>query len=170
MQLAALALAALASAGAAPPSPPDVPLGAFPDYSHPEITADNCSAKDAAHTICYIPAKTMGRYVVDVRVRATANGAGATQAVAIGGPGWGCGEAKTKATDWSSGSRTFVARCFITVLNDTPVELIATAGGDNITLDPKGPVVTLRRLAWNGILDTQGFQAALAKPAADTGK
>jgi hypothetical protein len=165
MQLAAFALAALASAGAAAPSQPDNPLAAFPDYSHPEVTADNCAAKDPSHTVCYIPAKTMGRYVIDVTARSTATGPDATQAIAIGGPGWLCGQTGSKKGDWASGSRTLVAQCVVTVLNDTPVQVVVSFGGADATPDPKGPVVSIHRLAWNGVIESGSFQAAVQGPA-----
>ena len=92
IQLAAFALAALASAGAQSPSPPDVPMGAFPDYGHPEIMADNCTSNGADRTECVIPAKTAGRYLVVAAGTATATGPNAVQEIALGGPYWQCGQ------------------------------------------------------------------------------
>jgi hypothetical protein len=164
MQLAALALAALATAGAAPPSPPDTPLAAFSDYGHPEITADNCKSKDPSQTICFIPAKTMGRYLITVEAKATATGAGAVQAIAITGQGWACGERGTKKGDWTSGPRTLIAQCVITVLSDNPVSVVAIEAASAATLDPAGPKVTIRRAPWTGVLEVGAFQAGIKPP------
>ena len=169
MQLAALALALLAQAGAAPLAGSDNPLAAFPDYGHPEVTADNCQSKDPGHTTCYIPAKTMGRYLVTVRGKATASSPDAVEAISIGGPGWACGEAQSKKGEWTSGERIFIARCEVTVLNDTPLQIDAQFAGPGATLDPKGPVVTIRRLPWSGVLETSGLQAGIAAPQAAGG-
>lgn len=172
MQLAALALAALASAGAAPPTPADTSLAAFAGYSHPEVTADNCKSKDASQTICYIPAKTMGRYLIVVEAKATASGPGAVQAIAISGQGWSCGQRQTKKGDWASGPRTLIAQCIVSVLNDTALPVVALQGVTTATMDPAGPRVAIRRIPWNGVLEAGDFQVALKAapgPAAKLG-
>jgi hypothetical protein len=169
MQLAALALAVLASAGAAPPTPPDTPPAAYPGYNHPEISPDACSSKNPSQTICFIPAKSVGRYLIVAEAKATATGPGAAQGVAINGQGWVCGERGTKKGDWSSGPRTLVAQCVISVLNDTPVPIIVTEAVTAGTLDPAGPKVIIRRIPWNGVLETSNFQVGI-RPAPGAAK
>jgi hypothetical protein len=170
MQLAALALAALASAGAAPPTPADAPLAAFADYSHPEVTADNCKNKDTSQTICFIPAKTMGRYLIEVEAKATATGPDAVQAVAINGQGWSCGERQTKKGEWTSGPQTLIARCVVSVLNDTALQVVALQGVTDATMDPAGPKVAIRRLPWNGVLEAGNLQAGVKAAPGATAK
>jgi hypothetical protein len=157
MQFAALALSAvLASAAGAPPSTPDILPAAYSGYSHPEITADNCQSKDPGHTQCFFPAKTAGRYLIEVAVTSTATGPDATQSVQIAGPNWACGQpVTTKKGDWSSGPRTLVAQCGLTVLTDAPMAVVAVYNDTNATKDPKGPVMTIHRIGWNGVVDAQ---------------
>jgi hypothetical protein len=169
MQFAALALAALASAGAAPPSPPDMPIAAYPGYDHPEVTAESCKSNNPAQTICQIPAKSAGRYLIVVLAKATATGPGAAQSVAISGQGWVCGERGTKKGDWTSGPRTVIAQCIISVLNDNPLPVVATEAVQGATLDPAGPKVAIRRIPWNGVLETSNFQVGIVAPQAAAG-
>jgi hypothetical protein len=167
MQFAALALAALASAAASPPTPPDTPLGAFPDYGHPEVTVANCRSHDPGRTECFIPAKTAGRYVVEAAGTSTATGPGATQSLVLGGPGWSCNQPiTTKKGEWSSGPRTLRIGCVVTVLADAPVPVIAAYADTNATKDPKGPVVLIRRIAWDGVLEVSDFQVGVQGPPA----
>jgi hypothetical protein len=151
MQFAALALAAFAitSAGVADP-----PLGAA-GYSQPDITADNCSVKSPELTVCFLRPRTMGRYLVRVEGVSTANGPDATQSIGIVGAGgsWTCGTVGTKPGSWGGGARSLMAECEITVLSDAPLEIDATFGGKGATLDPGGPVVTIHRTPWNGVLE-----------------
>lgn len=159
MQLAALALAAIISAGAAVDAPPL----AFDGYNHPEITADNCKVKDPGHVTCFLPPKTMGRYLITVMGASTATGPNAVQAIAIGGPGWTCGQVSSRKGDWTSGSRTFVAQCEVTVLSDTPFEIDAAFGGPDATLDPAGPKMSIRNIPWNGMIQAGGLQGGVAQ-------
>jgi hypothetical protein len=169
MQLAAFALAALA-AGAAPSSV-DTPLAAFADYGHPDVTADNCKVESPGRTVCYLPAKTMGRYRIAVAATSTATGPDATQALAIGGPGWLCGEGGTKKGTWTGGgARTLLAQCEITVLDDSALQVIALFASPDATLDPHGPVVTFQRLPWSGVLSERDFQVGIKPPAAPAAK
>jgi hypothetical protein len=167
MPFVALALSTvLASAAGAPPSTPDTLPAAYSGYSHPEITADNCQSKDPGHTECYFPAKTAGRYAIEVAATSTATGPNATQTLAVGGGDWLCVQAGTKEGEWSSGPRTFVARCVVMVLTDKPLTLVALYSDTNATKDPNGPVVSVRRIAWNGIQEVTNQQAGVAAQAA----
>ena len=141
-------LAALAPAGA---TAPDRPLAAFPGYGHPEIPADRCRVKDAAHAECAILGHTMGRYAIVVRGVSTASGTDPRQSMVIGGPGWTCGEVDLPAGGWSSGARTMTGQCEITVISDTPVPVEVVFGGANTTLDPGGPKVSIYPVRWSGV-------------------
>lgn len=161
---AALALAALA-AGAPPAAPADHTPAVYADYGHPEVTADNCQAKDPGHTICYIPGKTAGRYLVEAQGTSTAKGPDATQTLMLGGAGWACNRAvTTRKGDWTSGARTLQVACVINVLSDAPLAVEAVYTDADATRDPKGPVVTIRPLPWSGVLDVTGFQVGVAAP------
>jgi hypothetical protein len=165
MQFAAFALAVLASAGAAPVAPPDTPLAAFPDYGHPEVTADNCTVKGPGRTECFIPAKTAGRYVVEAAGTSTATGPDATQTLFLGGPAWACNQpVTTKKGEWTSGVRTLKVACVVTVLADKPLAVVAVYDDTDAKKDPKGPVVTIRRMGWNGVLEVSNFEAGLQPP------
>jgi hypothetical protein len=170
MPFAALALAALASAGAAPPSLPQNPPAVFGDYSHPEVSEDACKSSEPGQTVCFLPPKTMGRYLIMVAGTSTANGPDATQAIAIAGPGWVCGEAQTKKGEWTGGERTLVAQCVITVLSDEPLKIVASFGGANAKPSPAGPKVTIRPAPWDGVLDASNFQVGVAQPKAPPAK
>ena len=151
MQFVAVALAALSITASGAADPPLAAAG----YDQPEVTADNCSAKSPELTVCFLRPRTMGRYLVHVEGTSTANGPDATQTIGIGGAGgtWSCGSASTKTGSWSGGARTLMAACDITVLSDAPLEIDAQFASQGATLDPRGPVVTIRRRSWNGVLD-----------------
>lgn len=163
MSFAAFALAALATAGANA-SQPDTPLAAFQDYGHPAVTAANCQNKGPNETVCTIPGKTMGRYAISAQGTSTATGPGATQVIELGGPGWACGRAATQKAQWT-GPRTFVAGCVVTVLSDTPLQVVAAFGGANAKLAASGPVVTIRSLPWTGVLSNGPMEAGIKAPA-----
>jgi hypothetical protein len=145
----------------------DPPLSAA-GYSQPDITADNCSVKSPGLTVCFLRPRTMGRYLVHVEGTSTANGPDATQSIGIVGAGgaWACGTAETKKGSWNSGARVLLAECGITVLSDAPLEIDATFGGTGATLDPGGPVVTIHRTPWNGVLDASGLHVGMKEPGA----
>lgn len=169
MSFAALALAALAAAGANPQTLPQNPPAVFGDYNHPEVSPDACKATGPGQTVCFLPPKTMGRYLITAAGASTASGPDATQAIAIGGPGWACGQpAGTKKGDWTApGPRVMVARCVISVLSDDPVKIVVSFGGADAKLAPDGPKVTLQPIPWDGVLEAGDFQVGLAKPKAD---
>jgi hypothetical protein len=160
MRHAALSLVVLASAGAAAAAPTSAPVSAFAGYNAPDVTADNCSLKSPGLVECFIPGKTMGRYLITVRGAATSTGPDAIQGIVIGGSGWSCGQATSQKGAWS-GSRGFVADCNVTILSDDPVKISAAFGGAQIQLDPKGPKVTIQRMPWDGVLNAGGLQARI---------
>jgi hypothetical protein len=164
MQFVALALAALSITAAGAADPPLAAAG----YSQTDITADNCSVKSPGLTVCYLRPRTMGRYLVHVEGTSTANGPDATQSIGIVGAGgtWACGSAETKKGSWSSGARTLMAECGLTVLSDAPLEIDATFGSQGATLDPGGPVVTIHRTPWNGVLDASSLHVGMKDAAA----
>jgi hypothetical protein len=101
-----------------------------------------------------IPAKTAGRYLIDAEGTSTATGAGALQEIVIGGPTWQCAQA-TNHAPWSSGPRTFHVQCVINVLTDEPLPVNMLYRDTNATKDPKGPVLTIGSIPWNGVLDVR---------------
>jgi hypothetical protein len=159
MQLAFAAIAALTAvilanpASAQPADQADQPMAGVAGYSHPEIGPDDCKVVNPSYTECVIPAKTAGRYLVTAAGVSTAKGDGATQTLAIGGKTWLCAKV-TNTAKWSSGARTFQIACMIDVLSDDPVAIGAAYQDTNATKDPKGPKLAIRRVSWNGIIDS----------------
>jgi hypothetical protein len=166
MSFAALALAALAAAGANPQTLPQNPPAVFSDYSHPEVSAEACRSTQPDQTVCFLPPKTMGRYVITAVGTSTPTSPDATQAIVIAGPGWVCGQpAATKKGEWTAeGPRSLVARCVITVLSDDPVKIVVSFGGADAKLSADGPKVTLQPVPWTGVLEASDFQIGVAAP------
>lgn len=167
MPFAAFALAAIAAAGAAQSTLPQNPPAAFGDYTHQDISEDACKASGPGQTVCFLPPKTMGRYVIQASGTSTANSPDATQAIAIAGPGWACGPAvQTKKGEWTAaGPRTLVGQCVIDVLSDAPLRIVVSFGGENAKLAPEGPKVVIKPVPWNGVLDVNNYQVGVAAPA-----
>jgi hypothetical protein len=161
--LAGLAAASLAAAQDAAPPPADAAIKAFPDYAHTDIGADACKTLDAATAECVIPPGTAGSYLVEADGTSTADDAHAVQAMVIRGDSWVCSEAQTKldpAKPWASGPRTLKVGCKLTVLADAPLIVRAVYADSHAVKDPKGPVMTVKRIPWNGVLDARPAGAA----------
>ncbi len=124
----------------------------FPGYGHPAIGPADCRVLSPSQAQCVIPARTAGRYVVDAAGTSTATGAGAVQAIIIGGRTWTCAQAVNRAP-WASGPRTFHVQCMVTVLTDEPLTVTTLYRDEKATKDPKGPVLTVQPVAWNGVID-----------------
>jgi hypothetical protein len=133
---------------------PSAPMPGFPGYGHPAIGPADCRVLNPNQAQCVIPAKTAGRYLVDASGTSTATAAGALQEIIIGGRTWQCAQATNHAA-WSSGSRTFHVQCVINVLTDEPLAVNMLYRDSNATKDPKGPVLTIATIPWNGILDVR---------------
>jgi len=156
MQSAFAAATALAAALMTTPALAQAPSapGFLPGYGHPAIGPDSCRTLNPSQAQCVIPARTAGRYQIDASGTSTATGAGAIQSIVIGGPTWQCAQAVNHAA-WSSGSRTFHVQCVVTVLTDEPLAVNVNYRDANATKDPKGPVLTISAVPWNGILDVR---------------
>ncbi len=154
----AFAATALAAALATGPvlaqSPASAPMPGFPAYNHPNIGPGDCRVLNPNQAQCTIPAKTAGRYLVDGAGTSTATGSGALQEIIIGGKTWQCAQATNHAA-WSSGPRTFHVQCVINVLTEEPLVVSMLYRDANATKDPKGPVLTIASIPWNGILDVR---------------
>lgn len=162
MYYAAFALSALVSVSANPQLPQNPPA-VFGGYTHAVLNADACNVSGPGQTICILPPKTMGRYLITAAGTSTANGPDATQVIAIAGPGWACSQpVSTKKGQWTTpGPRILIARCVITVLSDDPVKIVVSFGGADSKLAADGPKVILQPVPWNGILETSDFQVGL---------
>ena len=159
MQSATAAVAALVAALVTGPvlaqtPTPAAPMPGFPGYGHPAIGPGDCRVLNPSQAQCVIPARTAGRYLVDVAGTSTATAAGALQEIVIGGRTWQCAQA-TNHAPWATGSRTFHVQCVINVLTDEPLTVNALYRDSNATKDPKGPVLTIATVPWNGILDVR---------------
>jgi hypothetical protein len=145
-----------------PPAPtaPAAPLGpprAFQGYSQPDITPAYCRVVNPGQTTCTLPAMTAGRYLVKASGTSTATGAGASQKLALVVGARSCGIAERKPTaqaPWASGPKTIRLNCEIMVLSDRPLPITVVYADDKATKAPAGPVLTLVRLPWEGVLAT----------------
>jgi hypothetical protein len=139
--------AALAQAPAA-----STPIPGFIGYGHPAIGPADCKVLNPSQAQCIVPARTAGRYLIDAAGASTATGAGAQQSIVIGGPTWQCAQA-TNHAPWSSGPRTFRVQCVVTILTDQPLAVNMLYRDVNATKDPKGPILSMAPVPWNGVLD-----------------
>ncbi|HEX4195801.1 MAG TPA: hypothetical protein VHZ26_00010 [Caulobacteraceae bacterium] len=149
---AVLTAALIASPALAQAPAPSAPIPGFNGYGHPAIGPGDCKALNANQAQCIVPARTAGRYLIDGAGTSTATGAGAQQSIVIGGPTWQCAQA-TNHAPWSSGPRTFRVQCVVTVLTDEPLAVNMLYRDANATKDPKGPVLRMAPVPWNGVLD-----------------
>ena len=133
-------------------APVDAPMPGFPGFGHPALGPGDCKVINPSEAQCVIPAKTAGRYVVDAAGTSTASAAGAVQSIVIGGPTWQCAQATNKAP-WATGARTFRVECVVNVLTDQPLAVNVLYRDANAAKDPKGPVLTVTPIAWNGVVD-----------------
>jgi hypothetical protein len=155
---ALLALAGGAGAQTPPrPAPPAAgPPRVFAGYAQPAVPPSACRVVNAGEVDCQFPGMIIGRYVIETAGTSTAQGAGASHALQILVADQVCGAGRS--TDaWSSGARTLRLDCAITLLSDQPVAARVLYVDDKATKDPKGPVVTIRPLAWNGVLSAVVF-------------
>ena len=158
---AALTAIAGASAAAAQPAAAPTPLGpprVFDGYTQPEITRGLCRNINATISQCTIPAGTAGRYLIHAAGTSTAPRAGAKQQLSIligeADSARSCATA-TNSSAWPSGARTFRLDCAVTVVTDRPLTIFVRYADENATKDPAGPVVSVQRLPWDGIVDMQ---------------
>jgi hypothetical protein len=103
-----------------------------------------------------LPAMTAGRYLIEASGTSTAQSAGALQQMEIVVGDQLCGVGRDTAA-WSAGARTFRFDCLATILTDKPLEVRAIYVPVKAAKDPKGPVIAVRPLGWNGVLTTLPF-------------
>jgi len=136
-----------------PPSPPKVFLAE--GYSQPDITPGFCKNIDASRTACTIPGMTAGTYFAEAVGTSTATADGAVQQLTIAGGAQAC---TTRRGDdpkaaWAVGSaRSLRAGCLFTVVTDSPMTIVAVYLDGKATKDAKGPVLSIRRMPWDGAL------------------
>jgi hypothetical protein len=128
----------------------------FAGYSQAAIPAAACRLVSAGEVDCQTPGMIAGRYVIQAAGTSTAQGAGAVQVLQIVVGDQVCGVGRNTAA-WSSGSRTFRMDCATTLVSDRPVSIRVLYADEKAVKDPKGPVVTIQPLAWNGVLSTLPF-------------
>lgn len=162
--VASLGFAAAALAQSTPaPALPQL----FKGYAQSEITPGLCRNVNAGQTDCIIPALSAGRYLVHAAGTSTAQNAEAKQRMIILAGPRNCADLTTRPDPkkpWASGPRTFRVDCELTVVTDKPLTVSARYGDANATKDPKGPVLTVERVAWDGIISTQGQLPSQAPP------
>ena len=132
---------------------------AYAGYSEPEIA--DCQTPTPLLRQCVVPAMTEGRYLIEVVAAATASGPGATQTLQINLGAAPC--VKTNPVTFTAKAGMHLG-CSVTFLTDKPIEVSAVYAVQNGTPDPKGPLMVIHRIPWNGIVQAQGV-AFKAKPA-----
>jgi hypothetical protein len=143
----------------AAPAAPAAPLGpprAFQGYAQPDIGKPYCRTVNPGQTTCTLPAMTAGRYLVKASGTSTAQGAGAAQQLTILVGNRTCGPATRKpttTTPWTTGAKTIRLNCEILVLTDRPLAVSAIYADAKATKASAGPVLTIERLPWEGVLD-----------------
>ena len=125
---------------------------AYAGYAQPEIT--QCATTGALRSECVVPAMTAGRYVILARAGATSTGADATQTLTISIGGEACAALKSAAFTGKKGLPPLV--CQVTFLTDSPLTIAAAFGVENATPDPAGPRLVVRRVRWNGVVESRG--------------
>ena len=163
--------AAARAPAAAPAQVPDIPPRGFPAYGHPDVTAAMCRVINTAQSQCVLPAMTAGRYLVEAVGTSTATppatpapaqpGAapakpqGAAQALTIVAGDRLCGRAESQP--WAAGAHSLRFNCEIVIMADQPFPITVYYADINAAKDPRGPVISVRRLPWDGVLNTRPF-------------
>ena len=145
-----------ADAPEAPPAPPRVFVAA--GYTQPDITPGLCHNVSPQVTECVIPEMTAGRYLIQAGGTSTATTAEAVQqlTIQVGDTSWAQAQRRgTTASPWRVGTaQTFKMGCVTTLVTDRTLKVTVTYADQNGTKDPKGPTLSIRKLAWSGVLTT----------------
>ena len=154
----AAALALIGGAALAQPATGGLPK-AFQDYSQPDITPGLCKNVNPKETDCVIPQMTAGRYLIEVSGTSTATAADAQQGIQIqiGGVICGAGTAHNTRPLPTTGPSTIKLDCETIILTDKTLTVRAVYDDLKATKDPKGPTLSIRRLPWEGLLDSRVF-------------
>jgi len=137
-----------------PPSPPRAFLAE--GYSQPDITPGFCKSLDAGRTVCTIPGMTAGTYYAEAIGSSTATAEGAAQQLSIVAGDQSCTATRERdpKQPWAVGSqRSLRGGCIFTIVSDAPVNVVAIYADAKATKDPKGPVLSIRRMPWSGVLN-----------------
>ncbi|MGA0603949.1 hypothetical protein ACO2Q3_24800 [Caulobacter sp. KR2-114] len=155
-RLAAIASLALA-APAAMAQPATRPLPrAFDAYLQHDITPGLCHVVSPAEAQCIIPEMTAGPYAIEVAGTSTAQGPGATQTLKIVVGAVPCATGQNTGT-WTQGARTFRLGCVVTLLTDQSLIARVIYEDAHATKDPAGPLISVRRLPWQGVLNVTPY-------------
>jgi len=146
----AVGLALAAGAAFAQPAPKPLPK-AFEAYQQHDITPGLCRVVSPAEAQCIIPEMTAGPYAIEVAGTSTAQAAGATQTLKIFVGALACATGQNTAP-WSQGARTFRLGCATTLLTDQAMVIRVVYEDVNATKDPAGPLISVRRTPWQGVL------------------
>ena len=152
--LVALVLS-LPAVAATQPMPGGVPK-AFGDYLQRDVTPGMCRVVSPAEAQCVIPDMTAGQYAIEAAGTSTSQGADAKQALQITVGTFPCASGHNW-TPWPSGARTFRLGCAVTVLTDKSLIVKVLYQDSNATKDPKGPIINIRRMPWQGVLNATAY-------------
>lgn len=155
MGLAFVLAGALLSSASAQPVTGGLPK-AFADYVQHDITPGLCHVVSAAEAQCVIPEMTAGQYAIEAAGTSTSQGADAKQTLEIRIGSAGCATGQN-STPWPSGARTFRLGCATTILTDRALIVHVIYGDVDAIKDPKGPLISIRRLPWQGILSVSAY-------------
>jgi hypothetical protein len=154
--LPTLLVAAFLPAGAvAQPGPASVPK-AFGDYLQRDITPGLCKVVSPSEAQCVIPEMTAGQYAIEAAGTSTSQGADARQTLQINVGVVGCATGQN-TTPWPSGARTFRLGCAVILLTDKPLIVRVVYDDVHAIKDPKGPLLSIRRLPWQGVLNSSAY-------------
>lgn len=153
--LLAVAMLASVSTAAAQPATRSLPR-AFDAYQQRDISPGLCKVVSPGEAQCTIPEMTAGQYAVEVAGTSTAHGAGARQTLRIFVGTVACATGRNTAP-WEKGARTFRLGCATTLLTDAAMTVRVVYEDANATKDPAGPLISIRRLPWEGVLNVSPY-------------
>ena len=129
-------------------------------YTQPDITPGLCKVVSTSQTQCVIPEMTAGRYYIEAAGTSKATDAGAAQQLTILVGDRQCTSLQRGSGDkdpWAVGApRTFKVGCYAVVLTDRPLLVNAVYLDGKATKDAKGPLLSIRRESWAGIVNATG--------------
>lgn len=150
------ALLALTAPGAiAQPVARSLPK-AFDAYQQHDISPGLCRVISPSEAQCIVPEMTAGQYAIEVAGTSTAQGPGASQTLKIIVGTAPCATGQNTAP-WEKGARTFRLGCATTLLTDASLILRVVYDDVHATKDPSGPLISVRRLPWQGVLNVTPY-------------
>ena len=103
-----------------------------------------------------IPEMTAGQYAIEAAGTSTSQGADARQTLQINVGVVGCATGQN-TTPWPSGARTFRLGCAVIILTDKPLIVRVIYDDVHAIKDPTGPLISIRRLPWQGVLNSSAY-------------